>query len=112
MLPKHRHPISFRRAHPLCTFAAAALMAGPVMAQDVNVDVKAALQTPAVQAAIGACLSEKARFCPDIMPGGGRVVRCLAVNVDRLTPRCRTAMMEAQDALVSAGIVEFRAPPR
>lgn len=92
--------------------AVAGMAAAPALAQDVNVDVGAAMQTPAVRAAIAACGSERARFCPDVMPGGGRVVRCLAAKVDRLTPQCRTAMMEAQDALVGAGIIEFRAPQR
>lgn len=92
--------------------AALALGATPAVAQDARVDVKAALQTPAVQAAIGACTSERARLCADIMPGGGRIVRCLAGKMDQLTPRCRRAMQEAHETLVAAGIVELAPPPR
>jgi hypothetical protein len=54
---------------------------------------------PAVQAAWFACNDDIQNFCPDVQPGGGRIVRCLVFNIRSLTPACRSGMLNAKAAL-------------
>jgi hypothetical protein len=42
-----------------------------------------------------ACQPDVRRFCPAVVPGGGRVLSCLAGNKDRLTYGCREALLRA-----------------
>ena len=44
------------------------------------------------------CAADIAAFCPDIRPGGGRLVDCLKKQGDRLAPACRTHVLRL-DAL-------------
>jgi len=41
-----------------------------------------------------ACQADFEKFCPGVEPGGGRVVECLAKQLDKLTPQCK-AVVEA-----------------
>ncbi len=43
-----------------------------------------------------ACRPDVRRYCPNVLPGGGRVLSCLAGNKDRLTYGCRDALLRAQ----------------
>ncbi len=36
-----------------------------------------------------ACAPDIARFCADVVPGGGRLIRCLEPHAGELTPACR-----------------------
>jgi Cysteine rich repeat len=54
---------------------------------------------PAVQAAWSACNGDIQRYCPDVQPGGGRIVRCLVFNLTSLTLACRSGMLTAKSAL-------------
>jgi hypothetical protein len=36
-----------------------------------------------------ACQADYQKFCSDIVPGGGRVLECLAKQKDKLTPACQ-----------------------
>lgn len=54
---------------------------------------------PAVQAAWIGCQNDIQRFCPDVPPGGGRIVRCLVANHHELTPVCLNGMLNARAAL-------------
>jgi hypothetical protein len=99
--------------HNLARSAAFALLAGlaspgPAGAQTVN--IQAAMQQPAVQAAVRACTADRDRLCATVAPGGGRIVRCLAANTGQLSPNCLAAMELARDTLVAAGLAF--APPR
>jgi Cysteine rich repeat len=40
-----------------------------------------------------ACRPDVRRFCPNVLPGGGRVLSCLAGNKDRLTYGCRESLL-------------------
>jgi hypothetical protein len=53
--------------------------AGPAFAQDR-------------QAARKACMTDFRTHCPGVMPGGGRVAKCLSDNLDKLTPDCKAAL--------------------
>ena len=57
------------------------------------------VNNPAVQAAASACQADIQKFCADIQPGGGRIVRCLASNRGNVTPACLTGMLKAKAAL-------------
>jgi hypothetical protein len=42
-----------------------------------------------------ACRPDVQRYCPGVMPGGGRVLSCLAGNKDRLSYGCHDALARA-----------------
>lgn len=42
------------------------------------------------------CAEDIAKFCKDIQPGGGRVLRCLEANEKDLGPPCREKLQEAR----------------
>lgn len=56
------------------------LVAVPALAQDQ----RAVLRT--------ACKSDYDRLCSGVTPGGGRIVKCLRDNGDKLTQACKTAL--------------------
>jgi hypothetical protein len=39
-----------------------------------------------------ACAADYMRFCRDVPPGGGRIILCMQLNADKLTPRCFQAL--------------------
>jgi hypothetical protein len=43
-----------------------------------------------------ACMDDYEKYCKGVMPGGGRIIACLAKETDRLTPACKKAMTEAE----------------
>lgn len=43
-------------------------------------------QTAAERAA---CMADFQKYCSGVMPGGGRVIECLAKQLDKLTPECK-----------------------
>lgn len=45
--------------------------------------------TPAERAA---CNADRTKFCPDVKPGGGRVVDCLAGHKAELADGCRKVL--------------------
>ncbi len=52
---------------------------------------------PTVREAWAACTPDVHRFCPNVLPGGGRIVSCLAGNKDRLSHGCRDTLVRAWD---------------
>jgi hypothetical protein len=49
----------------------------------------AVAQTAAERAA---CQADFEKLCPGVEPGGGRVIECLAKQLDKLTPQCKTVV--------------------
>ena len=85
------------------------LLAAPRNAGAQTVDIQAAMRQPAVQAAMRACAADRDRLCASVIPGNGRIVRCLAAQPAQLSPTCKSAMEQARDNLVAAGIVSTSA---
>lgn len=54
---------------------------------------------PAVKAAAAVCMPDVNKFCAGIVPGGGRIVRCLAANRDAISPDCRASILKAKSEL-------------
>jgi hypothetical protein len=59
---------------------------------------------PEIRAAVAACMADQSRLCPDVVPGQGRILRCLTARSDKLSVACASAMQRASDALITAGI--------
>jgi hypothetical protein len=45
------------------------------------------------KAAREACTPDYRKYCAGVMPGGGRVKKCLTENLDKLAPECRAAVV-------------------
>jgi hypothetical protein len=43
------------------------------------------------------CVEEARGLCGGVLPGGGRIISCLARNALQLSPQCRAAMAEARN---------------
>ncbi|MGC4025761.1 MAG: cysteine rich repeat-containing protein [Mesorhizobium sp.] len=48
-------------------------------------------QTAAEQAA---CKADYEKFCASVMPGGGRIVKCLNEHLSELSPQCQQVVKE------------------
>jgi pyruvate carboxylase len=55
-------------------------------------------QAQAAENARTACRADYDQFCKSVAPGGGRIVKCLADNADKLSPACKSAMADAKAA--------------
>ena len=53
----------------------------------------------AIRGAWSACNEDVLRFCAGILPGGGRILSCLAANRDRLSPACIDGIQRARAIL-------------
>ena len=43
-----------------------------------------------------ACMGDYERYCKGTMPGGGRIIACLAKQSSQLTPACKKVVDDAQ----------------
>jgi hypothetical protein len=65
----------------------------------------ALMGNPAVAAAVAACRGDQARLCASVLPGGGRILRCLAAQAPATSDQCKSALIQARSALAATGIV-------
>ena len=43
-----------------------------------------------------ACMGDYEKYCKGVVPGGGRIIACLAKESDKITPACRKVLADAQ----------------
>jgi hypothetical protein len=65
-------------------------------------EIEAIIHNPAVHAAVSACSDDRFRLCGGVFPGGGRVLRCLAANAEKVSPGCRSAIDSAAQSVAAA----------
>jgi hypothetical protein len=63
---------------------AALLLASGAMAQEMTAAQR------------DACKGDYQKFCKGTVPGGGRIIACLAKQGDKLTPACKNVLAEAE----------------
>jgi hypothetical protein len=51
----------------------------------------------------GPCTDDAAKFCKDVQPGGGRIMKCMKEHENDLSPACK-----ARIAVVKKGLKDFR----
>jgi hypothetical protein len=49
------------------------------------------------------CRAEVKQLCRGILPGGGRIKKCIEANESKLSPACRTAVQERLEQESSSG---------
>lgn len=85
---------------PRFSLALAAIVgSASATAQQLPAGLPAQANLPAARAAMSACNGDVQKFCPMVQPGGGRIVRCLAANEDKISQSCRDGMLKARAAL-------------
>ena len=45
-----------------------------------------------------ACAADLQRLCPDVTPGGGRIMQCLKGRMDQVSDGCKSAVMAQRAA--------------
>jgi len=45
----------------------------------------------------GPCAADAKKFCGDVKPGGGRIVKCMKSHEAELTPACQADMKKAEE---------------
>ena len=43
-----------------------------------------------------ACIGDYEKYCKSVVPGGGRIIACLAKESDRLAPACKKVLEAAE----------------
>lgn len=64
--------------------ATAMLLSAPALAQDMTAAQR------------DACKGDYEKFCTGTMPGGGRIIACLAKQSDKLTAACKKVLAAAE----------------
>jgi hypothetical protein len=59
-------------------------VAGPALAQEMTAEQRSA------------CMGDYEKYCKGTMPGGGRIIACLAKYNDQLAPACKKVVADAQ----------------
>jgi hypothetical protein len=66
--------------------------------KDLSPQCKASIEETRAKAkeAHEACADDVQKFCKDVKPGGGRIVKCLKQNEKELSAECREKMTQAR----------------
>lgn len=43
-----------------------------------------------------ACMGDYEKYCKGVVPGGGRIIACLAKENDKITPACKKVLAAAE----------------
>ena len=43
-----------------------------------------------------ACMGDYEKFCKGVVPGGGRIIACLAKQSEKITPACKKVLAAAE----------------
>ncbi len=43
-----------------------------------------------------ACMGDYEKFCKGVVPGGGRIIACLAKESEKITPACKKVLTAAE----------------
>jgi Cysteine rich repeat len=57
---------------------------------------------PVLRNVIQSCQQDAKTLCPDVKPGGGRILACLKQQSDKVSDGCKDALMAAQSAAAQA----------
>jgi Cysteine rich repeat len=67
------------------------------LAQSALADEAPAPASPARGGEVrAACEADAKKLCPDVVPGGGRIMQCLKQHKDEVSEACKQAVMKAR----------------
>jgi hypothetical protein len=92
--PCHGPRVASARLRPLLGVTVAALVSGSTLAA-AQTKIPEAMRSQAMSVA-QVCRGDYDRLCPNVQPGGGRILACLDANLQRLSGPCRAAMPDAK----------------
>jgi hypothetical protein len=73
-----------------------------LLAMVAGLGTTAAAQGLDRNAAREACGADYSKYCSAVMPGGGRILRCLGQHLEKLAPACRSMVTQAAAAKTQA----------
>jgi len=79
-----------RSAVRLFVLFIAALVASPAVA------------APAAGPGQGPCADDVAKFCKDVQPGGGRIMKCMKEHENELSPACKQHIAQVKERVKEA----------
>lgn len=69
-----------------------------LLAQSAIADETPARPSPARGEVRAACEGDVKALCPDVAPGGGRILQCLKEHKDTVSDGCKQAIMKARQS--------------
>jgi len=68
----------------MLTTAALLCASQPAFAQELTAEQRSA------------CMGDYEKYCKGVVPGGGRIIACLAKESDKITPACKKVLAAAE----------------